>query len=74
MKLAMRHRACNFFVVILQRNEIWSSKLSSESKIPSKVSFVLVAIDASPADTHELELFSLKSKWHFPGLFLDDFI
>ena len=52
IKVAMRPRACNFLLALLQMEEICWSKLSSESiKIPSKVSFVLVLIEASPIDT-----------------------
>ena len=51
IKVAMRLRACNFLLALLQMEEICWSKLSSESmKIPSKVSFVLVLTEASPAD------------------------
>ena len=52
IKVAMRPRACNFVLALLQMVETCWSKLSSESiKIPSKVSFVLVLIEASPIDT-----------------------
>ena len=48
----MRPKACNFLLGLLQMEEICWSKLSSEPiKIPSKVSFVLVLIEASPIDT-----------------------
>ena len=48
----MRTKACNFLLALLQLEEICWSKLSSESiKIPSKVSFVIVLIEASPIDT-----------------------
>ena len=48
----MRPRACNFSLALQQMEETCWSKLSSESiKIPSKVSFVLVLIEASPIDT-----------------------
>ena len=58
----MRPRACNFFLALLQMEEICWSKLSSESiKIPSKVSFVLVLIEASPIDT-SVRVLKLKSK------------
>ena len=69
-KVAMRPRACNFLLALLQMEETCWSKLSSESfKIPSQVSFVLVLIEASPIDT-SVEVLELKSKWHFPGLAL----
>ena len=52
IKVAMRPEACNFWLSLLQMEEICWSKLSSDSiKIPSKVSFVLVLIDASAIDT-----------------------
>ena len=52
IKVGMRPRACNFLVVLLQMEEICWVKLSSQSiKIPSKVSFVLLLIEASPIDT-----------------------
>ena len=52
IKVAMRPRACNFLLALLQTEETCWSKLSSESiKIPSKVSFVLVLNEASPIDT-----------------------
>ena len=52
IKVAMRTKACNILLVLLQTEEIYWSKLSSESiKIPSKVSFALVLIEASPIDT-----------------------
>ena len=45
----MRSKACNFLLALVQMEEISWSKLSSESiEIPSKVSFVLVLIEASP--------------------------
>ena len=70
IKVAMRPKACNFFLALLQMEEICWSKLSSEwIKIPSKVSFVLVLTEASPIDTSDGVL-ELKSKWHFPGLAL----
>ena len=70
IKVAMRPKACNFLLALLQMEEICWSKLSSESiKIPSKVSFVLVLIEASPIDT-SVRVLELKSKWHFPGLAL----
>ena len=48
----MRPKACNFLQALVQMEEISWSKLSSESiKIPSKVSFALVLIEASPIDT-----------------------
>ena len=62
IKVAMRPRACNFLLTLLQTEEICWSKLSSESiKIPSKVSFVLVLIEASPMDT-SVGVLELKSK------------
>ena len=62
IKVAMRPRACNFLLALLQMEEICWSKLSSESiKIPSKVSFVLVLIEASPIDT-SVGVLELKSK------------
>ena len=62
IKVAMRPKACNFLLALLQMEEICWSKLSSESiKIPSKVSFVLVLIEASPIDT-SVGLLELKSK------------
>ena len=52
LKVPMRPKACNFLLALLQMEEICWSKLSSESiKILSKVSFVLVLIEASPIDT-----------------------
>ena len=51
-KVAIRPKACNFWLALLQMEEIYWSKLSPESiKIPSKVSFALVLIEASPIDT-----------------------
>ena len=62
IKVAMRPKACNFLLALLQMEEICWSKLSSESiKIPSKVSFVLVLIEASPIDT-SVGVLELKSK------------
>ena len=62
IKVAMRPRACNFLLALLQMEEICWSKLSSESiKIPSKVSFVLVLTEASPIDT-SVRVLELKSK------------
>ena len=44
---AVRSRACNFLLALLQMEEACWSKLSSESiKIPSKLSFVLVLSEA----------------------------
>ena len=58
----MRPKACNFLLALLQMEEMCWSKLSFESiKIPSKVSFVLVLIEASPIDT-SVGLLELKSK------------
>ena len=58
----MRPKACNFFLALLQMEEICWLKLSSEPiKIPSKVSFVLVLIEASPIDT-SVGVLELKSK------------
>ena len=52
IKVAMRPKALNFWLALLQMEEIYWSKLSSESiKIPNKVSFALVLIEASPIDT-----------------------
>ena len=52
IKVAMRPRACNLLLALLQMEEICWSKLSSEFiKIPSKVSFALLLIEASPIDT-----------------------
>ena len=66
----MRTKACNILLVLLQTEEIYWSKLSSESiKIPSKVSFELVLIEASPIDTSGWVL-EIKNKWHFPRLAL----
>ena len=49
IKVAMRPKACNSLLALLQMEEICWSKQSSESKkIPSKVSFVLVLIEVSP--------------------------
>ena len=49
IKVALRRKAGNLLLALLQMEEICWSKLSSESiKIPSKVSFVLVLIKASP--------------------------
>ena len=51
IKVAMRPRACNFLLALLQMEETCWSKLSSESlKILSKVSLVLVLSEASPID------------------------
>ena len=62
IKVAMRPRACNFLLALLQMEEICWSKLSSESiKIPSKVSFVLVLIEVSPIDI-SVGVLELKSK------------
>ena len=62
IKVAMRPKACNFLLALRQMEEICWSKLSSESiKIPSKVSFVLVLIEASPIDT-AVRVLELKSK------------
>ena len=48
----MRPQACHFLLALLEMEEICWSKLSSYSiKIPSKVSFVLVLIEASAIDT-----------------------
>ena len=47
----MRPKACNFLLALLQMEETCWSKLSSESiKVPSKISFVLVLIEASSTD------------------------
>ena len=52
IKVAMRPKALNFWLALLQMEEIYWSKLSSESiKIPSKVSFALVLFEASPIHT-----------------------
>ena len=52
IKLAMRFRVCNFLLALLQGEETCSSKLNFESIIiPSRVSFVIVVIEASPRDT-----------------------
>ena len=62
IKVAMRPKACNFLLALLQMEEICRSKLSSESiKIPSKVSFALILIEASPIDT-SVGVLELKSK------------
>ena len=62
IKVAMRPRACNFLLALLQIEELCWSKLSSESiKIPSKVSFGLVLIEVSPIDT-SFRVLELKSK------------
>ena len=62
IKEAMRPKACNFLLALLQMEEICWSKLSSESiKIQSKVSSVLVLIQASPIDT-SVGVLELKSK------------
>ena len=62
IKVAMRPKACNFWLALLQMEEICWSKLSSESiKIPSKVSFVLVLIEASPIYI-SVEVLEFKSK------------
>ena len=51
IKLAMRPRACNFLLALLEMEEKCRSKLSSESiKIPSKVSFVVAVSEVSPSD------------------------
>ena len=61
-KVAMRPRTCNFLLALLHMVKICWSKLSSESiKIPSKVYFVLVLIEASPIDT-SVTVLELKSK------------
>ena len=66
----MRPKACNFLLAVLQMEEICWSKLSSELiKIPSKVSFVLALIEASPIET-TVGVLKLKIKIHFPGLAL----
>ena len=52
IKVAMRPKACNSLLALLQMEEICWSKLSSESKkVPIKVSFVPVLIEVSPIDT-----------------------
>ena len=52
IKVALRPKACNFKLDLPQMEEICSSKLGSESiKIPSKVSFALILIEATPIDT-----------------------
>ena len=62
VKVAMRPKACNFWLALLHMEEMYWSKLSSESiKIPSKVSFVLALIEASPIDT-SVGVLELKSK------------
>ena len=62
IKEAMRPKACNFLLALLQMEEICWSKLSSESiKIPSKVSFVLVLSGALPIDT-SVGVLELKSR------------
>ena len=61
-QLAMRPRACNFLLALLQMEETCWSKLSFEAvKVPSKVSFVLVVSEASPIDT-SVRVLELKSK------------
>ena len=68
----MRPGACNFFPVLLQREEICSSKLSTESiMIPSKVFFMFVVIEALPIDTSKRADFSLLQE--VPGVFHDLF-
>ena len=48
----MRPQAYHFLLALLEMEEICWSKLSCYSiKIPSKVSFVLILIEASPIDT-----------------------
>ena len=70
IKVAMRPKACNFLLALLQMEEICWSKLSSESiKIPGKVFFALVLMEASPIDT-SAKVLELESKWHSPGLAL----
>ena len=70
IELAMVLKTCNFLLVLLQREETSSSKLSTESKmIPRKVSFLLAVIEVSPIDT-SIGIAELKSNWHFPGLAL----
>ena len=70
IKVAMRPKACNFLLSVLQMEEICWSKLSSELiKISSKVSFVLVLIEASPIET-TVGVLKLKIKIHFPGFAL----
>ena len=62
IKVAMRPRACNLLLALLQIKGTCWSKLSSESiKIPSKVSFELVLSEASPIDA-SVGVFELKSK------------
>ena len=66
--VAMRPRAYNFLLALLQMEETCWSKLSTESiKVPSNVSFVLFVSEASPIDT-SVGVLELKSEWHFPGL------
>ena len=66
----MRPKACNFLLALLQMEETCWSKLSSESiKIPSKVSFVLVLIEASSIDI-SVGVLELNNKLHFPRLAL----
>ena len=62
IKVAMRPRACNFLLSLLQIIGTCWSKLSSQSiKIPSKVSFELVLSEASPIDA-SVGVLELKSK------------
>ena len=70
IQVAKRPGVCNFLLALLQMEETCWSKLSSESiKIPSKVSFVLVLIEASPID-RSVGVLKFKSKLRFPGLAL----
>ena len=58
----MGSKACNILLALLQIEEICWSKLSSESiEIPSKVSLVLVLIEASLIDT-SVGILELKSE------------
>ena len=62
IKLAMRSKACNFLLALLQTEETCWSRLSYESiKIPSKVSFVLIVSEASQIDTSD-DVLELKRK------------
>ena len=60
--VAMRPRACNFLLALLQMEEKCWSKLSSGSiGIPSKVSFALVLNETSPTNI-SVGVLKLKSR------------
>ena len=62
IKVAMRPRACNVLLNLLQMEETcWSKLMSASNKIHSKVSFVLAASKSSPVDIL-VGVLELKSK------------